>query len=104
MVKMTNKNPLIPNVPFHPGPVYKPLPKLIKQDVSYPQSSQNSTDIDNINPNFDFEETSPFQEGIMSKTFQKLARSFFQEPKELGTFINKETLIHKYLPKQNRYR
>ena len=63
---MTNKNPLIPDVPFHPGPVYKWPPKLIKQDVSYPQSSQSSTDIDNINLNFDFEENSPFQEGIMS--------------------------------------
>ena len=37
--KMTKKNPLIPDVPFHPGPVYKPQPKHIKQDVSYPQSS-----------------------------------------------------------------
>ena len=40
--KMTNKNPLIPDVPFHPGPVYKPPPELIKQNVSYPQSSQSS--------------------------------------------------------------
>ena len=68
--KMTNSDPLIPDVPFHPGPVYKPLPELIKQTVSYPQSSWSSTNIDNINPNFDFEENSPFQEGIMSKTFQ----------------------------------
>ena len=28
--KMTNNNPLIPDVPFHPGPVYRPLPKPIK--------------------------------------------------------------------------
>ena len=70
--KMTNNNPLIPDVPFHPVPVYRPPPKLIKQDVSYPQSSQNSTDIENINPNFDYEENSPFQEGVMSKTFQRL--------------------------------
>ena len=82
--KMTNKNPLIPDVPFHPGPVYKPLPQLIKQNVSYPQSSQSSTNIDNINPNFNFEENSAFQEGIMSETFQRLDKSFFQEPKELG--------------------
>ena len=82
--KMTNKYPLIPDVPFHPGPVYKPLPELIKKNVSYPQSSQSSTDIDNINPNFDFEENSPFQEGIMSKTLQRLDQTFFQEPKELG--------------------
>ena len=24
--KMTNDNPLIPDIPFHPGPVYRPLP------------------------------------------------------------------------------
>ena len=35
----------------------------------------------------------------MSKTFQRPDKSFFQEPK-LGNFINKENLIHKYLPKQ----
>ena len=28
--KMSNGDPLIPDVPFHPGPVYKPLPELIK--------------------------------------------------------------------------
>ena len=56
--KMTNNNPLIQDVPFHPGPVYRPPPKPIKQDVSYPQSSQSSTNIKNINPNFDFEENS----------------------------------------------
>ena len=27
-------------------------------------------------------------------------KSFFQEPKEIGNLINKENLIHKYLPKQ----
>ena len=100
--KMTKSNPLIPDVPFHAGPVYRPLPTPIKQDMPYPQSLQNSTSIADINPNnnFDFEENSPFQEGIMSKTFQRLEKSFFQEPKELGDFINKENLIHKYLPKQ----
>ena len=53
--RMTNNNPLIPDVPFHPGLVYRPPPKPIKHDVSYPQSSQGSTDIENINPNFHFE-------------------------------------------------
>ena len=32
--KMTSNNPLIPDVPFHPGAVYRPLPKPIKNDVS----------------------------------------------------------------------
>ena len=79
---MTNNNPLIPDVPFHPGPVYRPPPKLIKQDVPYLQSSQGSTNIENINPNSDFEENSPFQECVMSKTFQRPDKSFFQESKE----------------------
>ena len=39
--QMTNNNPLIPDVLFHPGPGYRPPPKPIKQDVSYPQSSQS---------------------------------------------------------------
>ena len=71
---MTNNNPLIPDVPFYPGPVYS---------------------IENINPNInlDFEENSPFQEGIVSKTFQRLDKSFFQEPQELEDLINKGNLI-----------
>ena len=62
--KMTNNNPLIPDGPFFPGPVYRPTPKPIKQDMSKPQSSQSSTSIDDISPtiNLDFEENSPFQE------------------------------------------
>ena len=59
---MTNNNPLIPDVPSHPGPVYRPPLKAIKQDTSNPQSSQSSTSIGDINPNInlDFEDNSPF--------------------------------------------
>ena len=83
--KMTSNNPLVPMVPFHPGPVYKPSPKSIKQDVSYPQGSQSSTSIKDINPNtnFDFEENSPFQEDIMSKTFQRPDKSLFSRTKRI---------------------
>ena len=100
--KMTNKIPLIPGVPFHPGPVYRPPSKPIKQNMPYPQSSQSSTSVKDItlNINFDFEENSRFQEGVMSETFQRLDKSFFQEPKELGDLVNKENIVHRYLPKQ----
>ena len=102
--KMTSNNPLIPDVPFHPGSFCRHPPKPIKQDVSYSQGSQSSTSIEDINPNinFDFEENSPFLEGIMSKTFQRLDKSFFQEPKELGDLVNKGNLVHRYLPKQTQ--
>ena len=69
--------------------------------MTHVQSSHSSS-VKNINPNisFDFEENSPFQEGIMSKMFQRLDKSFFQEPQELGNLVNKGNFVHKYLPKQ----
>ena len=94
--RIANNNPLMPDAAFHPGPILRPPPKPIKQNV---QSSQNTKDI-NPNINFDFEENSPFQEGIMSEMFQRTDKSFLQEPKELGDLINKGNFIHKYLPKQ----
>ena len=36
----------------------------------------------------------------MSETFQRLDKTFFQNPKELGDLINKGNFIHKYLPIQ----
>ena len=93
--KRTNNNPLIPDVPFHPCPVYRPPPKPIRYDMSNQQGSQSSSSIEDISPNInlDFKENSPFQEEIMSKTLQRLDKSFFQEPKELGDLINKCNLI-----------
>ena len=99
--KITKNNPLIPDVPFHPGPVYRPPPKPIRHDTST-QGSKSSPGTEDINPNinFDFKENSPFQKGIISETFQRLDKSFFQEPKELGDLIDKGSLIQKFLPKQ----
>ena len=69
--------------------------------MTHVQSSQRSN-VKNINPNinFDFEENSPLQEGIMSEMFQRPNKSFFQEPKELGDLVNEGNFVHKYLPKQ----
>ena len=71
----------------------------MKQNMTCKQNPQNEQDI-SPNINFDFKENSPFQEGVMSKTFQRLDKTFFQTPKELGDLINKGKFIHKYLPKQ----
>ena len=45
----------------------EPLPKLIRQDVPNHQGSQSSSSIEdiNLNINLDFEENSPFQEGVI---------------------------------------
>ena len=81
--KMTNNSPLIPDVPFHPGPVCRPLPKPIKQDMSYPHSSQSSTNIENINPdiNFDFEENSISGGCQCPKHFRDWTNHFFKSQK-----------------------
>ena len=53
--KMVNKNPFVPDAPFHPGSILRLPIKPIKQNMTYDQSSQNVQDI-NLNINFDFEE------------------------------------------------
>ena len=98
---MTHTKPLILDVPFHPGLTCRPLPKPIRSNRSQ-GSAQKSQSIENINPdiNLDFEENSPFQEGVISETIQILDKSLFQEPKELKDLINMGNLIQKFLPKQ----
>ena len=94
--RMINNNPFIPDVPFHPDPL---LRQPIKQNITSKQNSQNDQNI-SPNINFDFEENSPFQEGVMSETFQRPDKSFFQNPTELGDLINRGNFIQKYLSKQ----
>ena len=97
--RIVNNNPFMPDAPFYPDLLLGPPIKPIKQNMTHNQNSQNLQDI-NPNINFDFEENSPFQEGIMSEMFQRPDKSFFQEPKELGDLINKGNFVHKYLQKQ----
>ena len=90
--RLINNNPFMPDVPFH----LDLLLRALKQQTI----KQNTQEINpNPNINFDFEENSPFQEGIMLETFQRLDKSFFQNPKELGDLLNKENLVHRFLPK-----
>ena len=95
---MTHTKPLIPDVPFHPGPNYRPPPKPIRSNMPRSQeSSQSSSSVEDINPdiNLDFKENSPFQEGVISETFQRLDNTFFQDPKELNDLISTGYLVQK---------
>ena len=93
-IHSTNPIPFMPDFPFHLD-----LFSLLLRNPKQQPFKQNIQEI-NPNINFDFEENSPFQEGIMLETFQRLDKSFCQNPKELGDLINKENLVHKFLPKQ----
>ena len=72
--RIVNNNPFIPDAPFYLDPLLRPLIKPIKQNMTHDQNSQNVQDI-NPNINFDFEENSPFQKGIMLETFQRPSKN-----------------------------
>ena len=86
-----NNKSFSPDVLLHP--LHKPLLKWQDMDKTIPNN--NSSII-----NLDIEENSPFQEGIISETIQRLDKMFFQKPKSLEDIIDTGTLIHKFLPKQ----
>ena len=87
---INNDKPFLPDVPLHLDPFHKPS-----------SLQQNTNKINqNTNINLDFEENSPFQEGIISETIQRLDKSFFQNPKALEDLIDKGNLMHRFLPKQ----
>ena len=50
--------------------------------------------------NTNFEENSPFQEGVISETYQILDKSYFQEPQESASLIKIGRLVQMFLPKQ----
>ena len=82
---MTHNKSFIPHVPFHPGPTYRPAPKHIRSNVPRSQeSSQSSSCVESINQdiNLDFKENPPFQEGVISETFQRLDKTFLR-PKRI---------------------
>ena len=78
---------------MHPDPLHKPLLKQQNVDKVIPINQ-------NTGINLDIEENSPFQEGIISKTIQRLDKTFFQNLKRLEDIIDTGNLIHKFLPRQ----
>ena len=68
---INNSKPFLPDVPLHLDLLHKP------------SSLHQNTNKVNQNPNInlDFEESSPFQEGVISETIQRLDKSFFSKSK-----------------------
>ena len=91
------------NTPFMPDvPLYLDLLLRTPKQQTIKQNTQEINPDPNIN--FDFEENSPFQEGIMLETFQRLDKSFFQNPKELGDLITKVNFCSQIFAQVNRHR
>ena len=50
--------------------------------------------------NQDFEENSPYQEGIISEIYQRPEKSQLVEPPELANLVNTDKIVQRYLPRQ----
>ena len=90
---INNDKSFSPDVLLHPDPLHTPLLKQQNIDKLFPTNQNTSI-------NLDIEESSPFQEGIISETIQRLDKMFFQNLKRLKDIIDTGNLIHKFLPKQ----
>ena len=98
-----NIQPKGPKSQHRPMPPYcdpYARPPLRPPDVT--NSIDNWKDLlhSDIDRNIDIEENSPFQEGIISETYERPDRSYIQEPFELKDLIDSTKLIQEFLPKQ----
>ena len=82
---------------MHPDPIYRSHPK--PTEIPTQEVPGNLSDFD-PEINTDFKENSHFQEGVISETYQRPDKSYFQEPQELDSLINTGKLVQKVLSKQ----
>ena len=75
----------------------KPPPRL--PDVKTQYDRKINLDLD-LEINKDFEENSPYQEGIISEIYKRLDKSQLLESPALADLINTNNIVQKYLPKQ----
>ena len=81
--------------PSYPDPILRPSPR--PPDLK--EKRRDVLDLD-MDRNIDFEENSPYQEGIFSETYERPDRFYFKEPTELRDLIDTTKLVQKFLPKQ----
>ena len=86
-----------PVPPYH-DPYARPPPR--PPDVTNSIDSWKDLLDTDLDRNIDIEENSPFQEGIISKMYERPDRSYVQEPYELKDLIDITKLVQKFLPKQ----
>ena len=83
------------SIPFYPD-------LILRLPSRPPDSNDTGKDLSDLDMdrNIDFEENSPYQEGIISETYERPDKSYFKEPSELKDLIYATKLVQKFLPKQ----
>ena len=77
-------------VPIYPNQVAKPPPKLPERMIQDDRQIYLELDLE---INKDFEENSPYQEGIISEIYQRSDKSQIVDPPELIDLVNKERIV-----------
>ena len=85
-------------IPFYPDQILR-LPPRPPDVTDLKDTRKNLLDLD-MDRNIDFEENSPYQEGIILEMYERLDKSYFKEPSELKDLIDTTKLVQKFLPKQ----
>ena len=102
-IQADNRQPIEPRpenkqIPPYIHPITRPPPRLPDLD-----NGNNRTNIRPeliTDPNTDFEENSPHQEGIISEMYESPDKSYIREPHELADLVDTSKIVQKYLPKQ----
>ena len=81
---------MLNKVPFYTDPLMKPPPRL--PGVSTQDNKRLTLDLD-LDINKDFEENSPYQEGIPSEANQRPNNSQLLKPPEFADLINTNNLV-----------
>ena len=80
-------------IPISTHPSARPLPKPPDTVSKVATPSPNLV----LNPNADFEENSPHQEGIITETYISPDQLYIEQPQELTKLVNTSKVVQKYL-------
>ena len=92
-IRKQENDPQEPIIPIFPNQIAKPIPKLTEKVTQ--DDRQADLELDK-----DFEENSPYQEGIIPAIYQRPDKSQIVDPPELIDLVNTERIVQKYLLKQ----
>ena len=95
--------PIGPKIKHRPSPPYQDLysrPPQRPPDIKNSMDSQKDLLDNDLDRNVDIVENSPFQEGIISETYERPDASYVQASYELNYLIDTSKLVQKFLPKQ----
>ena len=79
----------MPSISIHPSVILPPKPPNAEDATSSPNLGQD--------PNVDFEENAPHQEGIITEMYVAPDQSYLEQAQELTKLVNTSKVVQKYL-------